>query len=143
MPDIGHAGHLREGYRRDIGTGHAERAGRIRNVLLVHFQHARRDLLRLCDNALGGHVHAGSADRHRTGIEGTVAGLYLARVTLYDVNVFNRNLQHVGSDLRQRRDMALSLAHRARIDCGSSAGVDADPRAFPAAPVESAHSQPA
>ena len=88
-------------------------------------------------------MHAGSTDRHRTGIEGAVAGLYLARVALYDVDVFNRNLQHVGSDLRQRRDMALSLAHRARIDRGSSAGIDADPRAFPAATVESAHGQPA
>ena len=83
-------------------------------------------------------MNAGSTDRHRAGIEGAVAGLYLARVALHDVDVFDRNLQHVGGDLRQRRDMAVSLAHRARKDRGSAAGIDADPRAFPAAAVEAA-----
>ena len=116
VPDIGHARHRAERQRRDIGPGHGELARPIGNVRFVHFEHARGNLLGLGDDAGGGDMDARSAHRHRAGVEGAVAGLHLSRVALHDVDVFDRNLQHVGGDLRQRRDVAVALAHRARKD---------------------------
>src|SRR5262249_14656649 len=45
-------------------------------------------------------------------------------------------LQRVGGNLRQCSRMPMALAHRTRVDYRSSARVDSDPRALPAAPVE-------
>ena len=123
--------------------GTVNRPAVIGDVLFVHFHHARGDLPRLRDNPERGDMHAGPADRHRTRIEGAVAGLDLSRVALHYVDVLDRNLQHVGGDLRQRRGMAVALAHGARINRDPAARIDADPGAFPAAAVEADQRQPA
>ena len=136
MADIGHARHRAELQRRDIGPRHGELAGAIGNVRFVHFEHARGDLLCLGDDTGGGDMDARSADRHRAGVEGAVTGLHLSCVALHHVDVFDRNLQHVGGNLRQRRDMAVALAHRSRKDRHPAAGIHADPGAFPAAAVK-------
>ena len=88
-------------------------------------------------------MDAGSADRHRARVEGAVTGLDLPGVALHHVDVLDRNLQHVGGDLRQRRDMAVALAHGSRKDRDPAARIDADARAFPAAAVEAHQRQAA
>src|SRR6516164_1187510 len=65
------------------------------------------------------------------------------RVSPWMTSIFlNRNLQDVGCDLRQRGDVAMALAHRARIDGGAAAGIDRDPRALPTAAIKAAHGKP-
>jgi hypothetical protein len=71
-----------------------------------------------------------------------VAGLNLPGVTLDYIDTVDGNLQDVGCDLRQRCVVPVPLTHRAGIDGGTSAGVDADPGAFPAAATEAARCQP-
>lgn len=40
-----------------------------------------------------------------------MAGLHLARIALDNIDVFNRNLQDIGGDLRKRRVVAVTLTH--------------------------------
>src|SRR5262249_23552559 len=52
------------------------------------------------------------------------------------------NLQDVGGDLRQRGDVAVALAHRARIDGGAAAGIDRDSCALPTAAIKATRGKP-
>ncbi len=143
VAEIGHARHRAKTQGRDVGAGNAEPACPIGNIRFIHFEHARRNLLRLGDDTAGGDMNAGSADRHRARVEGAVTGLDLPRVALHHVDMLDRNLQDVGGNLRKRCDMAMALTHGSRKDRDPAARVHADSRAFPTAAVEAHQRQAA
>src|SRR5580704_18993359 len=70
-------------------------------------------------------------------------GLDLLCVALHNIDVLDRHLQDIGGDLRQRRHVPMTLAHRARIQCRAAARVDCDARALPAAAIKAVGGEPA
>ena len=143
MAQISHSRGPGERQRLDVCPGDGKTTAVECNVLGGDLHHLRCDLFCLLDNAPGANMDSGSADRHRTRIEGAVAGLDLLRVALHDVDILDRHLQHIGGDLRQRGRVPVTLAHRAGIQRRAAARIHGDARAFPAAAVEAVGREPA
>src|ERR1700722_18245035 len=140
---MGHARDFRESHRRNVGSRYAEAACLVGDILFVHLQQARSDALCLVDNPFCTDVNARSTNGHRARVEGTVAGLNLPRIPLHNVDILDWHLHDIGGDLCQRRDVAMTLTHGARIDGRAAARVHADARTLPAAAVEADRPQSA
>src|SRR5262249_23952797 len=78
----------------------------------------------------------------RTRIERTVTGLDLLGVSLHDVDILERHLQHIANNLCERSRVPVTLAHRARIQRRTAARVDRNTCALPATAIEAIGSKP-
>ena len=88
------------------------------------------DLLGFCDGLVAGHDDGRAADRQRAGAVGAVAPLHLAGIAVHYVNVFDRDTEPVGDQLREGGLVALALGLRARQDRDGARGAEADLGAF-------------
>src|SRR5262249_60472095 len=100
----------------DVGAWHPELAPGEVEILIVVLHHMSGDLLGFRYDASGANVDARASDRHGSRVERPVPGLNLPRISLNDLYVLHRHLQHIGSDLCERGRVTMALALGARVE---------------------------
>ena len=95
---------------------HGELAALVDEVVFACLEQVRGDLLPLFLDLLDAEIDRGSADRAAPAAVRSHPERHLAGIAVHDVDVFHRQAQLVGSDLRECRLVSLTVRVRSRED---------------------------